>query len=259
MKKTKIILLAITFSAISGMANLANAQCAIDQSQPLHDNGLSARNLPGYYEGQTFTAGATGSLCEIDLLMFNTMTGTGTLNIYSGSGIGGTLLATQSVNVIVPSMTDVWQNWIISSPPTVTSGSVYTFQFIPTQGGGLPDPYGIDLQFVSDEYSGGHCLSFPTGDLCFRTYVDITTDLNDIHPENSFEVYPNPSNGKFTIICNRNINKIEIYDYLGESVITTVVNPQTPTEIDLSDYPKGIYFVVINDGSKSYSEKIVIQ
>lgn len=81
----------------------ANGQCPIDQSQLLTNGGVSARNLPGYYEGQTFTAGATGLLCEIDLLMTNTMTGTGTLNIFSGSGISGTLLATESVNVNVPS------------------------------------------------------------------------------------------------------------------------------------------------------------
>ena len=151
----------------------ANAQCPIDQSQLLTNGGVSARNRPGYYEGQTFTAGATGLLCEIDLLMTNTMTGTGTLNIFSGSGISGTLLATESVNVNVPSGS-VWQYWTISSPPSITSGSVYTFQFIPIQGGGLPDPYLIDLR-DSNVYSGGYHLAFPQFDLTFRTYVNSPT------------------------------------------------------------------------------------
>lgn len=154
---------------IFGLINTLNAQCLGDQSQVISNGGLSARNLVGSYEAQTFTAGVTGQLCEIDMMMFGTMSGNGTMRIYAGAGISGSLIASQPVYVNVPSG-QVWQNWSISSPPIVSMGSVYTFQFIPTQGGGLPDPYGI-LVTTNNEYSGGYWLSNPAGDLTFRTMV----------------------------------------------------------------------------------------
>jgi hypothetical protein len=82
-------------------------------------------------------------------------------------------------------------------------------------------------------------------------------------------IYPNPSNGKFTIknydvrLTNYNL---EIYNVLGEKIYYSKLKQQTQNgtgrasdEIDLSGSPKGIYFVKIYDGEKIYTEKIVIQ
>lgn len=63
------------------------------------------------------------------------------------------------------------------------------------------------------------------------------------------------------------INAIEIYNMPGEKVYTiNNFNQQTPNgtgqasnEIDLSNSPKGTYFVIIYDGEKIYTEKIAIQ
>jgi len=257
MKAIKITLVLFILFAFTGWNNVVEAQCTLDQSQPLTDGGTSERNLPGYYDGQTFTAGATGLLCEIDLMMFNTMTGTGILKVYSGSGVTGTMLDSQQVQVNVPSG-QVWQDWTLLSPPTVTSGSVYTFQFIPIQGGGLPDPYGINVQ-DSDKYAGGYDLSLPTFDLTFRTYVEGETSINELPLESNFIIYPNPSDGEFNTKCNGNINSIEIYNYLGEKVYGNILKQQASTKIDLSGFPKGIYFVKIEVGQNILTEKIIIQ
>lgn len=56
--------------------------CTLDQSLLLWNGGTSERILPGYYEWQSFTAGMTGTLCEIDLMLGNSnikLNGTGTL------------------------------------------------------------------------------------------------------------------------------------------------------------------------------------
>lgn len=168
---------------VGGLFNFANAQCVIDQSQLLTNSGLSARNIAGASEGQTFKAGVSGYLCEIDVLMFNPMVGNGTLKIYSGNGVGGALIASQSVYVNVSSG-QVWQNWTLSTPPMITSGSDYTFQFIPVQGGGLPDPYGINVT-SNDSYSDGYWLSNPGGDLAFRTHVIGQSITASIHADSS--------------------------------------------------------------------------
>lgn len=152
------------------LSSAARAQCLLDQDQPIYNGGRSARNLPGFFEAQSFTAGSGGLLCQLDMLMFVSMNGTGTLNIFKGEGISGPLLASQSVTVNVPGNVSVWQTWSLFSPPVVTEDSVYTFQFVPIQGGGIPDPYGVNVD-LNDVYAGGVDISNPTGDLAFRTYI----------------------------------------------------------------------------------------
>jgi hypothetical protein len=55
------------------------------------------------------------------------------------------------------------------------------------------------------------------------------------------------------------ILRLEIYDALGKKVYSNhEFDRRESNEIDLSGCAKGIYFVIIYDGVKSYSEKIVI-
>src|SRR4051812_38415983 len=80
----------------------AIAQCSPDQSQPLNNGGTSERNLPGYYDWQSFTAGISGGLCEVVVMYCNSniiLAGSGIINVYDGTGIGGTMLSTDTVMV----------------------------------------------------------------------------------------------------------------------------------------------------------------
>lgn len=133
------------------VAGSATAQQTLDQSQTLYNGGTSARTLPGYSEWQSFTAGLTGTLTEVDMGFFaginanggTSYNGSGTLNIYAGNGLGGTLLQSESVAVwasssstYAPVCWNLWQTNVAS-----VAGQMYTFQFIPVAG--LPDPYGV--------------------------------------------------------------------------------------------------------------------
>jgi hypothetical protein len=75
---------------------------------------------------------------------------------------------------------------------------------------------------------------------------------------NSISIFPNPSEGKFQIKSSgAEIRRLEIYDALGKRIYLNSKYRQETNEIDLSRYPKGIYFVKIFDGLKIYTEKIV--
>lgn len=78
--------------------------------------------------------------------------------------------------------------------------------------------------------------------------------------ENTTTIFPNPSNGIFSI--QHQSTKpltIQIFNLLGEKIYTTTNAIKTTSNIDMSQSPKGIYFVEIYDGEKSRTEKIVIQ
>ena len=162
----------VTFAA-TGVA----AQSGIlDQQQLLYNGGTSARTLPGYTVWQSFTAGITGTLTQIDMGFFVEMTGSGQLQILAGDGTSGQVLQTLTVPVHAVATGITFNSWTVSVP--VQAGSVYTFNFTPNAAT-LPDPYGVAIG-TGNPYPGGVMgLNDPSGsyrtdfDLVFRTYVTL--------------------------------------------------------------------------------------
>jgi poly(3-hydroxybutyrate) depolymerase len=110
----------------------------------------------------------------------------------------------------------------------------------------------------------GHTTSFPTFKQemmqCFH-YFQTLTGIIEIKDLSSLRIniYPNPTSGKFTVTSSGKISTIEIYNMLGVQIYTlSNLSQETSKEIDLSNFPKGIYFAKIYDGNKNHTEKIVI-
>jgi hypothetical protein len=107
--------------------------------------------------------------------------------------------------------------------------------------------------------------SWPTFDLFDSTVVcSPLSSVNNISQNPSlFTVYPNPSNGKFTVnfegLQQANC-KLSICNLLGQEIYTTFFKGQQSTlDIDLSDFSKGLYFVKVDDGKNSYTQKIITE
>jgi YD repeat-containing protein len=87
-------------------------------------------------------------------------------------------------------------------------------------------------------------------------YKGGATSLRDIK-NNSIKIYPNPTNGKFTIeLGDIEPSAIIITDIMGKQVYTT--RSSGDLDIDLTNLQKGIYLVNINSGAKSSTQKIVV-
>jgi len=107
--------------------------------------------------------------------------------------------------------------------------------------------------------------SWPDIDLFDSTIIcSPTNSVNNISKNPSlFTVYPNPSNGKFTAKIEglQQANcKLSICNLLGIEIHNAFFNLQTTTvDIDLSNFPKGLYFVKMYDGTNNYTQKIIIE
>jgi hypothetical protein len=78
-----------------------------------------------------------------------------------------------------------------------------------------------------------------TGGLSFVTSIR----PNDI-PAIQYDIFPNPSQGVFSIQAAEKISSIEIFDVIGQRVYSKMVNANYAT-FDLSNQSKGIYFYQI--------------
>lgn len=82
------------------------------------------------------------------------------------------------------------------------------------------------------------------GEIAIGAYqFDSTASIDDSFANSNFKVYPNPSNSIFNIESSESINNLKIMDISGKIIYLINQLNNTNTEIDLSNFPKGIYFL----------------
>lgn len=82
---------------------------------------------------------------------------------------------------------------------------------------------------------------------------------NQTIANNEFAIYPNPSNGLFTIATEGFESKIlEMFDIQGRSVFSTALNSNL-NDINVSHLPKGVYMARLIAGDQVTTKKIVIR
>ncbi len=85
------------------------------------------------------------------------------------------------------------------------------------------------------------------------------TGINNIE-NNKTEIYPNPTNGKFSLNINKaEVGDVKIYSMHGSLILSKEVI-EGINEFDLSAFGKGIYFVKFTDKKgKSLTEKLIVR
>lgn len=93
--------------------------------------------------------------------------------------------------------------------------------------------------------------------------VTLPTGVSELMgTENDIEIFPNPSNGVFSIhsqILNNEEQYIEVYNILGEKVHSSNKSKLSAYTVDLSHQSKGVYFVKVYRGEKCTTRKIVVE
>lgn len=93
----------------------------------------------------------------------------------------------------------------------------------------------------------------------------LLADLKDQSVVNTLAVYPNPNNGQFIIALTStedNETTVSVVDVLGREVIKevySIVKGENKLEIGITNYPKGIYYVRVQNASQQLQMKMVYQ
>ncbi len=91
--------------------------------------------------------------------------------------------------------------------------------------------------------------------------TEVNVNINDASIQSdfaSYSVFPNPSDGIFTLKTNRSFSgSVCIYDVLGHCIYNRLFNG-TSLQIDLSEAGKGIYFVQMETGETHINKKIIV-
>ncbi|NBG64769.1 T9SS type A sorting domain-containing protein [Acidiluteibacter ferrifornacis] len=93
----------------------------------------------------------------------------------------------------------------------------------------------------------------------FELSNTITTDLHE-RPQDSYVIFPNPSDGKFTIKSQflQSPKQIKVYDLNGRLILTDKIQSNIH-QIDLVRFGRGIYFLEIEGDVNSEFHKLIHQ
>ncbi len=124
------------------------------------------------------------------------------------------------------------------------------------------------------DYVDDYCMNMFTYDQALRMHAALNTErvglfsslgcdeaslINEQGNEGKFDLYPNPSNGIFTINSAQNTSITPVvYNLMGKEVKRFNGINHFPSTLDLSDLPNGIYYVKTIGSRNSGTKKIII-
>jgi hypothetical protein len=90
--------------------------------------------------------------------------------------------------------------------------------------------------------------------------IDFSSSINEIEEVN-YSIYPNPSNGNFTLVLSdpTYIISVEVYSIIGTQISHELINEtREKIKFDLSDQTNGIYFLHIHTNGKDEIKKVIL-
>ncbi|MBK8847441.1 MAG: T9SS type A sorting domain-containing protein [Bacteroidetes bacterium] len=189
---------------------------------------------------------------------------------------GAVIMGNQIVNVFIAG---TFNNWDPTATPMfdVNSDSIYTVTLRLDSTQTIQYKYLRDNNFGAVENVPGQCgvpdgfggfnreLVVPEFDItlqeiCFNFCTMCFVGVNEILELDIVNVYPNPTDGIFTIDVTGNATDITIaiYDNKGAMLHTTNESDGNKYVYDLSNQPKGIYYIRVLSKNGIVTKKLVI-
>ena len=115
----------------------------------------------------------------------------------------------------------------------------------------LPYTYGDTIFDINTPDTSAFTFHFATVDGCdsiVTLHLTISVGIDEHQGLESFQVYPNPTTGKLTVNA-KDLSQVQLFDIYGRFLQVWEAGEEI-TEIDLSAYAKGVYFVRILKNDK---------
>ncbi|HTB30933.1 MAG TPA: T9SS type A sorting domain-containing protein, partial [Bacteroidia bacterium] len=163
----------------------------------------------------------------------------------------------------------------ITQPAAIIVNTIYVDATAPCNGiagvtsvvGGTPpytylwSPGGQTTDSIKNQCTGDYCIKVTdhngcTGDNCVA--IGTTVGIQNITNNSSINIYPDPSNGQFTVTGVVQGQIIELYNSIGQNLSTVTVD-KTTVLYDISEKANGVYMIRImnSDGTIALEKKIV--
>jgi gingipain R len=178
---------------------------------------------------------------------------------------------------------NAWKEFVLSTAFEFTGGSNNLLVLVETNYGGAGTGTSTGAKFRYTSSTSRHMYvradnSAPTGNGTVTSYrpnitITITTrgsvtepeENNGIEEENNISltssellVYPNPTKSIITLKGAETFTSIEVYSIIGKRVYVNNNLSESPIhEIDLTEFPNGVYLVIANDGESTHKVKVV--
>ncbi|MDX1270212.1 reprolysin-like metallopeptidase [Bizionia paragorgiae] len=173
---------------------------------------------------------------------------------------GGAFISLWGFNCVGSSNFDI--TFAVGAPPVVcgdnitgtyssSTGDLSTFNGLSAAG---------DWTLVMADFEVGNTGTFNDWSIELCT---TTLGTDDFALENSFSIYPNPNNGEFNVKFKSESNNVtlELFDIRGRSIYTKGYNNSGAFNetINLGNVQSGMYLLNVNDGSRTFTKKIIVE
>lgn len=213
----------------------------------------------GYWDNQYGTVGwpACG---ELDIMEHGLHpTNQVSVAIHTPSSYGGT------VNTSIQTLADVANNFHIYtmnwSPDQITFliDGVGFYTYNPAVKNDDTWPFYLEQYLLLNIAMGGNGgaidSNFSQSSMVIdyvRVYQNTTASTEDVFA-NKFSVYPNPSSDVLNIRTNEPIDKVELYNTIGQLIVA-----KKTTNINISSINIGVYILKIYSGNRIVTKKVMI-
>lgn len=162
--------------------------------------------------------------------------------------------------------TDAAQDWTVTSN-TITSG-IRTIIAERNLSTGDANDYTFDYANSTIDFawarrsSAGYALNYHgSTNRGYSVSVPLSANLGvDDFSLKTSSIYPNPSNGNFSVETKTGLDKITVYSQTGSLVQTIDVKDKSnnTVEVSLKSVQKGLYLIELQNGSEKTWKKIIL-
>lgn len=121
--------------------------------------------------------------------------------------------------------------------------------------------YYWDTQSLSEEEIWFRLRGYSIDETIFssdvKKLISSATSIDNARVNEEYTIYPNPTNGQFTIE-GENIKRIEVISLTGVPVYS-ISEPHSLYTIDIRGLPKGVYIINVSTGRSSSARKIILK